>query len=80
MDVPLRRLDRATFRMRGASRGTPADTPVPRPPWGLAGVVIRGLLVGAAIGILLVAGSFGVASVVAIGVLALGAALLSWDR
>jgi hypothetical protein len=41
-------------------------------------VAIRGLLAGAGIGILLVAHA-GFASIPVLGVLALGAALLSWD-
>ena len=38
----------------------------------------RGLLVGIALGVFLVTGS-GVASITLVGVIALGAALLSWD-
>jgi hypothetical protein len=38
----------------------------------------RGLLVGIALGVFLVTGS-GVASVTLVGVIALGAALMSWD-
>ena len=41
-------------------------------------VAVRGLLAGAGIGILLVAHA-GFASIPVLGVLALGAALLSWD-
>jgi hypothetical protein len=41
-------------------------------------VAVRGLLAGAGIGILLV-GHAGFASIPVLGVLALGAALLSWD-
>jgi F0F1-type ATP synthase assembly protein I len=44
-------------------------------------VVLRGLTVGVGVGILLATGAHaGPASIAALGVLALGAALLSWDR
>jgi hypothetical protein len=44
------------------------------------GIAARGLLVGTGLGIVLVAGSAGIGAVVGVGVIALGAALLSWDR
>jgi len=55
---------------RSARRGAIATTALD--------VAVRGLLAGAGIGILLVAHA-GFASVPVLGVLALGAALISWD-
>ena len=44
-------------------------------------IAIRGLLVGAGIGTLLISsGQPGLASITVLGVLALGAAMFSWDR
>ena len=44
-------------------------------------IAVRGLLVGMGIGTLLMtSGQSGVASLTVLGVLALGAALMSWDR
>jgi hypothetical protein len=44
------------------------------------GILVRGLASGVGVGIVLMAGTAGVGSIVGVGVLALGAALLSWDR
>jgi hypothetical protein len=44
-------------------------------------ILVRGLLVGAGIGTLLVSsGEPGLASIPVLGILALGAAMFSWDR
>ena len=46
-----------------------------------ASIALRGLLVGMGIGTLLMtSGQSGVASLTVLGVLALGAAMMSWDR
>jgi hypothetical protein len=46
----------------------------------LLSVTARGLLIGIGVGIVVVAGARDVESIAGIGVLALGAALLSWDK
>jgi hypothetical protein len=43
-------------------------------------VVVRGLLIGIGIGVLLTSAQAGIAAITVLGLLALGAALLSWDR
>jgi hypothetical protein len=43
-------------------------------------VVVRGLLIGVGIGVLLTSAQAGIASIAVLGLLALGAALLGWDR
>lgn len=76
MDVRLHRPDRSTIRMNCGGRSLPAAGSGAST---VVGVAVRGILVGAGIGVLLVAGSLGITPVVVIGVLALGAALMSWD-
>ncbi len=77
MTVRLRTPDH--IRVRFASHET---TPAKAGSLGLLiDVTLRGLLTGAGAGLVAFAGDrAGVGSVAAIGVLALGAALVSWDR
>jgi hypothetical protein len=75
MNVHLHRTARATVRVKGGGMGLRAGGPHPSASFGVA---LRGVFVGLGIGFLLIAG-LGIASTVAIGVLALGTALLSWD-
>ena len=71
-------LDRPT-RIRLRWRGGPVRSITTRRPFPAVASVVRLLLVGAAIGVLIVTGT-GLASIAFVGVLALGAALSSWDR
>lgn len=74
MAVDLRAPDHVQFRIAGVRRRRD-DLP------GWLGVTIRGLLTGFGTALVLAGGSHAaVESVAAIGVLALGAALVSWDR
>lgn len=60
-------------------RGRAARAAGPGPARLAIGTAARLILVGAAIGIFLMTG-FGIASIAFIGVIALGAALIGWDR
>lgn len=77
MTVPLRAPDHV--RVRIASHEPPSAK---RGSLGLLlDVTLRGILTGAGAGLVAFAGDrAGVGSIAAIGVLALGAALVSWDR
>jgi hypothetical protein len=44
------------------------------------GVAVRGLLTGVGISVVLITGAAGIGSIMGVGILALGAALLSWDQ
>ena len=77
MAIELRQPDHVTTRFTAASAR--ADGRLPSPAE-VAGVVVRGLLIGIGIALVVVAGPAGVESVVAAGILALGAALLGWDH
>ncbi|HEV7809721.1 MAG TPA: hypothetical protein VGO64_03910 [Candidatus Limnocylindrales bacterium] len=73
MAVDLRAPDHVRFRIAGVRRRRD-DLP------GWLGVTVRGLLTGFGTALVLVGGSHAVESVAAVGILALGAALVSWDR
>ncbi len=75
MAIPLQR---PTNIRIGAARRPRRSTRRERLTITALDVAVRGLLAGAGIGILLVAHA-GFASIPVLGVLALGAALLSWD-
>jgi F0F1-type ATP synthase assembly protein I len=77
MDVQLRRPTKvhfgvATPREESRSRSSAVSLALD--------VVLRGLLIGVGIGVLLMTAHAGIASITVLGLLALGAALLSWDR
>ena len=75
MAVDLRSPEHIRIRLAGAAV-RPGGT---RSEW--LGIVIRGLLTGIGTALVLLGGAHAaVISVVAIGILALGAALVSWDR
>jgi hypothetical protein len=83
MAMELRRPEHVTTRFIAIDPGAsdPAGDGDAR-PWPLSGTVgaaLRGLLLGAAIGVVVVAGPAGLASEVALGVIAVAAAFLSWD-
>ncbi|MBA2382122.1 MAG: hypothetical protein H0V73_08430 [Chloroflexi bacterium] len=78
MTIRLARPEHITVR-RLSPPPTSTD-PLPTPTLAfLVGAMIRGLLVGAAIGILVVSGHTGAVSVTTIGIIAIGVALLSWE-
>jgi hypothetical protein len=78
MAIQLARLDHITVR-----RTTPRRTPGGRtatPIRTAAGAVVRSLLIGVGIGVTLSLGHpGGVVGIATVGVLAIGAALTSWD-
>ena len=74
MTVLPRIPERASLRLGRLSRAGRAG------PLDAVGIAVRGLLIGLGVGIVVVADARDVASVAGIGVLALGAALLGWDR
>jgi hypothetical protein len=74
MAVDLRAPEHIHFRVAGSRRRRDE-----LPGW--LGVTVRGLLTGFGTALVLVGGAHAaVESVAAVGVLALGAALVSWDR
>ena len=80
MALPLARPDHIRVRILDGGRSSLSFARRHRPVVRAAVEVVgRGLAVGVGLGILLIAGP-GAASLTALGILALGAALLSWDR
>ncbi len=83
MAMELRRPEHVTTRFVGVDQGTSDSAgdgdARPRPLSASVGTALRGLLLGAAIGVVVVAGPAGLASEVALGVIAVAAAFLSWD-
>jgi uncharacterized membrane protein YedE/YeeE len=73
MAIDVQRPTNTKVRIAGASHPR-----LDRPESLAVAMAWRGLLIGIAIGILLVTGS-GIASIAFVGVIALGAALLSWE-
>ena len=47
---------------------------------GIVDIAVRGLVVGAGVGVLLRSADIGAVSLTVVGILALGAALVSWSR
>jgi predicted lipid-binding transport protein (Tim44 family) len=82
MALEMRRPEHVTTRFVGID--DPADDSAgdearPGALSATVGTALRGLLLGAAIGVVVVAGPAGLASEVALGVIAVAAAFLSWD-
>jgi hypothetical protein len=77
MALPLAHPDRIELRVAGRTRSLDFNSPRLAIRT-VVGVVARGLAIGVGLGLLLIAGP-GASSLIAAGVLALGAALLSWD-
>ena len=70
-DIRVRLIDPSPATSRSAMGGSVARLTI--------GAVVRGLAVGLGLGLLIVAGS-GAASLTVVGILALGAAMASWDQ
>ena len=70
-DIRVRLIDPSPATSRSAMGGSVARILLP--------AIVRGLAVGLGLGLLIVAGS-GAASLTVVGILALGAAMASWDQ
>ena len=69
----------SAVHVRIAGRDNALPSPSPRLRTALD-IVVRGFLIGEAIGMLLLSEGNGVISVTVVGILAIGMALVSWDR